>query len=100
MISIFRFFWGGYLFTFCCSESIEIIWACGKNERVSYGQKGVDGGSKWRTGTRETEVKLDGWCVGGLGQQRNLGGGCATMRERSETVKSPGAYIFFKGEFY
>ena len=31
------------------------------------GQKGVDGGSKWRTDTRETEVRLDGWCGGGLG---------------------------------
>ena len=32
------------------------------------------------TGTRETEVRLDGWCEGGLRQQRNDGGGCATMR--------------------
>ena len=31
-------------------------------------QKGVDGGSKWMTGTRETEVRLDGWFEGGLGQ--------------------------------
>ena len=30
--------------------------------------KGVDGRSKWRAGTRETEVRLDGWCEGGLGQ--------------------------------
>ena len=44
-----------------------------------YGQKGVDGGSKWRAGTRETEVGLDGWCEGGLGQQRNDGGGCASI---------------------
>ena len=29
---------------------------------------------------RETEVRLDGWCEGGLRQQRNDGGGCATMR--------------------
>ena len=28
----------------------------------------------------------------GLGQQRNDGGGSATMRERSERVESPGAY--------
>ena len=28
-------------------------------------------------GTRKTEVGLDGWCEGGLGQQRNDGGGCA-----------------------
>ena len=48
------------------------------------GQKGVDGGSKWRAGTRETEVRLDGGCEGGLGQHRNNGGGCATMRGRLE----------------
>ena len=29
------------------------------NGRVPYSQKGVDGGSKWRAGTRETEVRLD-----------------------------------------
>ena len=53
-------------------------------------QKGLDGRSQWRAGTRETEVRLDGWCEGGLRQQRNDGGGCATMRERSE---SPGTYV-------
>ena len=42
------------------------------------------------TGTKETEVRLDGWCEGGLRQQRNDGGGCATMRERPERVESPG----------
>ena len=50
------------------------------------GQNGVDGGSKWRAGTRETEVSLDGWCEGSHGQQRNDGGGCASMREISERV--------------
>ena len=55
--------------------------------------------SKWRAGTRETEVKLDRWCEGGLGQHRNdggLGGGCETsetMRERSKRVESTGRYI-------
>ena len=39
-----------------------MVWACGKNGCVPYGQKGVDGRSEWGTGTRETEVKLDGWC--------------------------------------
>ena len=29
----------------------------------------VDGGSKWRSGTWATDVRLDGWCEGGLGQQ-------------------------------
>ena len=42
---------------------------------------------------RETEVRPDGWCEGGLRQQRNDGGGCATMRERPERVKSPGTYV-------
>ena len=47
-----------------------------KARRVErYGQKGVDGRSQWGTGTRETEVRLDGWCEGGLNKQRNDGGG-------------------------
>ena len=75
------------------SESIEMVWACGKNGRVPYGQKGVDSGSKWRAGTRETEVRLDGWCEGGRGQSRNGDGGCARMREKSERVESLGTYI-------
>ena len=37
--------------------------------------KGVDGESKWRVGTREKVVRLDGWCEDGLGQQKNDGGG-------------------------
>ena len=40
-----------------------------------------------------TEVRLDGWCEGGLRHKRNDGGGCATMRERSERVESPGTYV-------
>ena len=70
-----------------------MVWACGKNGRVPYGQKGVDGRSQWRTGSRVTEIRLDGWCEGALRQERNDGGGCATMRERSERVASPGAYM-------
>ena len=42
---------------------------------------------------RETEVRLDGWCEGALRQQRNDGGGCATMRERPEGVESRGTYV-------
>ena len=60
---------------------------------VPYGQKGVDDGNKWREGTRSTEARLDVWCEGGVGQQRNDGGGCVTIRERSERVESPGAYV-------
>ena len=52
-------------------------------------EKGVDGGSKWS----KTEVRLDGLCEGGLGQQRNDCGGCASMRERSERVESPGTDV-------
>ena len=79
-----------------------MVWACRKNGWVSYFQKGVDGGSKWRAGTRETEVMLNGWCQGGLGQQRNDGGGCASMREGSERVECPGTYVtewFSRGHF-
>ena len=36
---------------------------------------------------------MDGWCEGGVRQQRNDGGGCATMREKPESVESPGTYI-------
>ena len=39
------------------------------------------------------EFRLDGWCEGGLGQQRDDSGGCASMRERSERVESPGTYV-------
>ena len=70
-----------------------MVWACGKNGCVPYGQKGVDGRSQWGTGTREIEVKLDGWCESGLRQQMNDGGGRATMRERPERVESPGTYV-------
>ena len=69
-----------------------MVWACGKNGGVPYGQKGVDGGSKWREGTMEIVVRRDGWCESGLGQQRNGGGGCASIRERSENVESIGTY--------
>ena len=61
--------------------------------KVPYGQKGVDGRSQWLTGTKETEVRLDGWCDDGLRQQRNDDGGCATMREKPERVESPGIYV-------
>ena len=47
----------------------------------------------WWPKSVETEVRLDGWCEGGLKQQRNDGGGCATMRERPERVESPGTYV-------
>ena len=70
-----------------------MVCACGKNGCVLYGLKGVDGRGKWGTGTRETKARLDGWCEGGLRQQRNDGGGCETMCERSERVESPDTYV-------
>ena len=33
-----------------------MVWACGKNGLVPYGKKCVDGGSKWRAGTRELKL--------------------------------------------
>ena len=44
-------------------------------------------------GYEKTEVRLDGWCEGGIGQQMNDGGGCASMHERSERVESPGTNV-------
>ena len=70
-----------------------MVGAYGKNGCLLYGQKGVDGRSQWGTGTREAKVRLDGWCERGLRQQRNDGGGCATMRQRPERVDSPGTYV-------
>ena len=37
-----------------------------------------------RTGTRDTEVRLDGWCEGGLEQERNDDGGGAKDRKEVE----------------
>ena len=37
----------------------------------------------WGTDTRETEVRLDGWCEGGVRQQRNDGGGNALKTGKS-----------------
>ena len=31
--------------------------------------------------------------VGGLGHQRNDGGGCSSMRKKSQRVESPGTYV-------
>ena len=44
-------------------------------------------------GTRETEIRLNGWCEGGLGQQRSDGGVYSSMCGRSEIVESPGTYV-------
>ena len=51
-----------------------MVWACGKNVQAPYSQKAI----------RMSPVY--GWFEGGLGQQRNEGGGCVSMRERSERV--------------
>ena len=36
-----------------------MVWTHRDNGWVPYGQKGVDGGSKWRSETGSTEVRLD-----------------------------------------
>ena len=43
------------------SECIEMVWACGNNGWVPYGQKGVDGESKWRAGRGRRRL---GWMEG------------------------------------
>ena len=42
---------------------------------------------------RQTEVRMDGWCEGGIGQPKNDGKGFMSMSERSERVESPDAYL-------
>ena len=36
-----------------------MVWAYGKMDEYRMARKGVNGESKWRAGTRETEVRLD-----------------------------------------
>ena len=55
--------------------------------------EGFDRRSQWGTGTTKTEIRLDGWCEGGVRQQRNDCGGSATMRKKTESVESPGTYV-------
>ena len=38
----------------------------------------------------ERGYRLDGLCEGGLRQQRNDCGGCASMKEKSKRVEVPG----------
>ena len=38
-------------------------------------------------------MRLDGCCEGGLMQQSNDGGGCATIQERSVRVGTTGTYV-------
>ena len=45
-------------------------------------------GGGWVPGMRETEVRLEGWCEGGLRQPR-----LPTMHERLERAESPGTYV-------
>ena len=48
------------------------------------------------SGGRVRERPRLGWMDGvksGVRQQKNDGGGCATMRERPESVESPGTYV-------
>ena len=47
-------------------------------------------------GRRETEVRLEGWCECDLRQQRNDGGGCMTMCERSDTSERVGALVHMR----
>ena len=60
---------------------LRLIWHVERMDEYRFLQKDVDGGSKWMAGTRETEVRLDGRCEGGLGQQKNDDGGFAKDRK-------------------
>ena len=60
---------------------------------MPHSQKGIDGRSQWGTVKTETEVRLDGWCEGGIRKQSNEREGSATMRERSERLESTATYV-------
>ena len=62
------------------TESIEIFLGMWKERMSTAWPKGVDSGSKWRAGRRQTDVRLDRWFEGGLGQQRNDGGGWMSFK--------------------
>ena len=67
-----------------CVEQIRALRWFGDVERMDeyrMAKNGVDGGSKWMAGATDTEIRLNGWCEGGLGQ-RDDDGGCASIRER------------------
>ena len=69
-----------------------MVWACGKNGWVPYTQKGAEGRSQWRTGTRETERGSSGWMVWRcLGQHKNDWRLLANARKIG--MESPGAYV-------
>ena len=63
---------------------IEMAWASGENGLVPYGQNGANGGCKWRVGMGQTEVRLGVWHKECLGQRRDYGGVCATMKDRKQ----------------
>ena len=46
----------------------------------------------------ETKVGLDGWCEGGLGQQRDEREGCTTMCRRLEGVENYGACVVMQSK--
>ena len=76
------------------TAGIEMELATRADQRVlrwfGHVERMVDCRSQWGKGTRETEIRLDGWCECGLRQPRNDGG---AMRERPERVESPGIYV-------
>ena len=74
---------------------IEMESASRAEQRVLRWFSRVERMDDYRTARRVlmAEVRLDGWCEGGLRQQRNDGGGCAIMRVRPERVESPGTYV-------
>ena len=46
--------------------------------------EGVDGRSKWRSGKRWTEVRLEGWCEGGVGPRPSAAPGLGVDQEESD----------------
>ena len=71
-----------------------MVLACGKKDEYRMARRVMIAEVSGGAGTRKTEVTRDGWCEGGLGQQRNEGGDCASMLKKSERLESPSTYIY------
>ena len=72
---------------------IEMELASRADQRVLSSFGHVERMDQYHMTRRVLMVRLDGWCEGGLRQQRNVSGGCVTMSKRQKRVDSPGTYV-------
>ena len=75
----------------CCVRLVSKVFVeCNGRNPCCVGARGTSG---WIMFSMRRWCEGGWWCEGGVRQQRNDGGGCATMRERPKSVESPGTYV-------